>query len=190
MHEGIQFLLNAQAEERLFGMDAQTALQLIPHLINFIALAIFLTFILYRPVRDFLNERADRIARELDDAEATRVSANKLKAQYEQRLKDIEMERTHILDDARKLAMERRSREIADTKDEITMMKARADLEIAGELARVKEQVERSIIDVSAAMASKLMATKIDTKTHNRLFDEAMAELEATVFKPASAATV
>jgi F0F1-type ATP synthase membrane subunit b/b' len=49
----------------------------------------------------------------------------------------------------------------------------------------VKDQVEQAIVEVSCEMAGKLLATTIDPKTHNRLFDEAMAELESTVFKPA-----
>ena len=183
----MQFLLNAQVEERLFGMDMQTFLALIPMLVNFIVLAVILTFILYKPVRDILNERAARIARELDEAEATRKSANEMKAQYEQRLKDIELERSAILDDARKLATERRNRDIAEVKEEINALRNRANMEIEGEMTRVKEQVEQSIIDISADMAGKLLAANIDTNKHNRLFDEAMAELEATVFKPRAA---
>jgi len=185
----LHFLINASVEERLFAIDAQTFIALIPHLFNFIILAIFLTFILYRPVRQFLNERANKIAHDLDEAETARMSANDLKALYEQRLKDIEQERTLILDDARKLAMERRNRDIADVKEEIAALKARADMEIAGELARVKEQVGQSIIDISIEMASKLLSAQIDANAHNRLFDETMAELEETLFKPASTMT-
>ncbi|MCL2364943.1 MAG: F0F1 ATP synthase subunit B [Defluviitaleaceae bacterium] len=186
MNQFMLFLLNANVEERLFAMDAQTFRQLIPHLFNFIPLAIFITFILYKPVRNLLNERAARIARDLDEAETARTSANELKAQYEQRLKDIELERSIILDDARKLATERRNREIAEVKEEIAAMKTRAQLEIAAELAYVKEQVEQSIVDISTAMAGKLLTTTINAKAHSRLFDEAMAELEETIFKPAA----
>lgn len=185
MNQGFIVLLNAAPEPRLFGMDMQTFLQIVPHLFNFILLAVLLTFILYKPVRAFLHERANRIARELDEAEATRAAANALKEQYEQRLKTIEMERTTILEEARKLAMERRSRDLAETKTEMDALKARAMLEISSERDRVKDQVEQAIVEVSCEMAGKLLATTIDPKTHNRLFDEAMAELDSTVFKPA-----
>jgi F-type H+-transporting ATPase subunit b len=181
LNQGILFLLNA--EPRLFGMDQQTFLQLVPHLFNFIALAVLITFILYKPVRAFLHERADRIAKELDEADTTRKAAIALKDQYEQRLKDIEMERTAILDDARKQAMERRNRDMAEAKKEIEALKARAGVEIAAELDRVKDQVEQAIVEVSTEMAGKLLAATIDPSIHNRLFDEAMAELETTVFK-------
>jgi len=181
------FVLNAGVEERLFGMDAQTFIQLVPHLVNFIILAIVITKILYNPVRNVLNERASRIAREFDEAEAARTAANEIKAQYDQRLKDIELERTAILDDARKLAAERRNTDLAEVKKEVAALKARADIEIAAELARVKDQVEQAIVEVSSEMAGKLLGVTIDPTIHNRLFDEAMAELEATVFKPTAA---
>jgi F-type H+-transporting ATPase subunit b len=187
----IFFILNTRTydvchacNERLFGIDEQTAIQILPPLINFILLAIILTFILYKPVLAFLHQRANRIARELDEAEATRNAALELKAQYDQRLKDIEMERTAILDDARKLAAERRNREIAEVKKETDALKARADIEITAEKNRVKDQIEQAIVEISSGMAGKLLAVTIDPAIHNRLFDEAMAELEATVFKP------
>ncbi|MCL2604537.1 MAG: F0F1 ATP synthase subunit B [Defluviitaleaceae bacterium] len=183
MNQGFIFLLNAEPVPRLFDLDLQTFLQMLPALVNFIVLALVLTFILYKPVRAFLHERANRIARELDEAEATKQAAIALKEQYEQLLKGIELERTAILDDARKLAMERRSRDMTETKKEIEDLKARAGVEIAAELDRVKNMVEHAIVEISSEMAGKLLNVTIDPSIHNRLFDEAMAELEATVFK-------
>jgi len=189
LNQGFISLLNVPMEPRLFGMDSQTFLQLVPHLFNFILLAVLMTFILYKPVRAFLHERADRIAKELEEADATRLAANALKDQYEQRLKDIEMERTAILDDARKQAIERRNRDMADTKKEMDALKARAQIEITAERDRVKDQVEQAIVEISTDMAGKLLAASIDATAHTRLFNEAMAELEATVFKPAAVET-
>jgi F-type H+-transporting ATPase subunit b len=188
MNPIFMFLLSTEPEPRLFGLDSQTFIQIAPILVNFILLALLLTFILYKPVRAFLHERADRIARELDEAESTRQAAIALKDQYEQRLKDIETERSAILDDARKQAIERRNRDMAETKKEIEALKSRAGIEIAAELDRVKDLVEQSIVEISSDMAGKLLNATIDPSIHNRLFDEAMAELEATVFKPTGAA--
>ncbi|MCL2501418.1 MAG: ATP synthase F0 subunit B [Defluviitaleaceae bacterium] len=183
MNQGFIFLLNAEPTPRLFDLDLQTFLQMAPALVNFIGLAVILTFILYKPVRAFLHERAERIARELDDAEAVKQAALALKEQYEQLLKGIELERTAILDDARKQAAERRNRDMAETKKEIEDLKSRAGVEIAAELDRVKDMVEQAIVEISSEMAGKLLSVTIDPSIHNRLFDEAMAELEATVFK-------
>jgi F-type H+-transporting ATPase subunit b len=190
VNEGFAFLLAAEPVPRLFGMDLQTALQVIPHLVNFIVLALLLTFILYKPMRAFLHERAERIAKELDEAEGIRAAAIELKSQYEQRLNDIELERSAILDDARKQATERRNRDIIEVKKEVEALKARAEIEIEAEKNRVKDQVEQSIVEISSEMAGKLLAVTIDSGIHRRLFDEAMAELEATVFKPTASAAV
>jgi F-type H+-transporting ATPase subunit b len=183
--QGIILLLNAAPEPRLFGMDQQTFLAIVPHLFNFILLAVLLTFILYKPVRAFLHERADSIARELDEAEAARTAALALKDQYEHRLKTIEMERTVILEDARKLAIERRNRDMAETKKEIDALKMRAGQEIAAERDRIQDQVEQAIVEISCEIAGKLLTANVDPAVHKRLFDEALAELDETVFKPA-----
>ena len=188
MNQGF-FLLDTGGRtfRELFNLDAQTFIQILPILVNVVALFVLLTYLLYNPVRNFMARRSERIAAQLDEAEATKAAAHVLKDEYEQKLKDIEQERSAILDEARKLAAERRARELADAKKEAEAIKARAMIEIAAERDRVKDQVEQAIVDISAGMAGKLLGANIDTAAHSRLFDEALAELDATVFKSADA---
>ena len=181
-------MLESGTSRLLFNLDAQNFISLIPIFINVVFLAVVLTYLLYNPVRNFMAKRAERVALQLEEAEATRSSAMSLKEQYEQKLKDIEIERNAILDEARKQAADKRNRDMAETKKEVDGIKARANLEIAAERDRVKDQVQQAIIDISTDMASKLMSVAIDNNVHNRLFEEALAELEATVFKPAAPA--
>jgi F-type H+-transporting ATPase subunit b len=187
-NQGFTFLLNGvtYAYRPLFSLDPQTFISLIPIFINVVLLAVVMRWLLYNPVRNFMAKRAERVAGQLEEAEAIRAEAIALKNQYEQRLKDIEVERNAILDDARKQAVERRNRDMAETKKEVDAIKARATVEITAERDRVKDQVQQAIIEISSDMASKLLHTSIDPAAHNRLFDEAMDELEATVFKPAT----
>jgi F0F1-type ATP synthase membrane subunit b/b' len=59
---------------------------------------------------------------------------------------------------------------------------------IATELEQTKGAVHQAIIDISTDMAAKLIAAAIDQKAHDRLFSEALTELESTMaFKTESA---
>ena len=139
--------------------------------------------LLYRPVREFLNKRAERINNELQDASDKMKTAQDLRAEYEQKIRDIELERGAILDEARKQANDKRNELLTETKSELETLKERASLEMVAERERVKDQIHQAIVDISSDMAAKLITMTIDQKTQDKLFDEAMAELETMVFK-------
>lgn len=158
-------------------------IDMIPNLFNFLAIAVLLTFLLYKPVKKILQARADRVAGELADAAESKASAAELKAQYEQKVKDIELERATILDEARKEASDRRTQMLDDAKHEVQELKNRAARDIATEKEQVKNTVYQAIVDISTDMAARLISATVDKTAHDRLFSEAMDELEATAFR-------
>jgi F-type H+-transporting ATPase subunit b len=117
---------------------------------------------------------------ELRDAEDKNLTASELKAKYEQKVSEIENERMSILDEARKQAGERRTQILNEAKAEAQDVKERASRDIASEREQIKSAVVEAIVDISADMASRLITTNIDKNAHDRLFAEALAELEAT----------
>jgi len=169
-------------------MDAQMFIDMLPNLINFAVLAGLMTLLLYFPVKKLLKARADRVEGEMNDAAISKASAAELKVHYEQKVRDIEKERTSILDEARKQANDRRSQILEDAKVEAQESKERAARDIATEKEQIKSEVYQAIVDISTDMAARLISVSIDKSAHDKLFSEAMAELEATAFKTDSVA--
>jgi F-type H+-transporting ATPase subunit b len=153
-------------------------------LINFIFLVWLMRKLLYKPVTNILKNRADRVAQDLQDATDKNVKAQELYVEYEQKVKDIEAERTAILDATRKQANDHRVAIVEAAKIEAQELKDRATRDINTERERVKEEVHQAIVEISTDMAEKLISATIDKNAHSKLFAEAMADLEATVFKP------
>jgi len=164
----------------LLDMDLQMFIGMLPNLFNFIATAVLLTWLLYKPVRKILQARADRVEGEMKDAAMNKATAEELKTQYEQKVRDIEKERNEILDEARKLANEKRDKIVEAAKAEAQDVKDRASRDVAAELEQIKGTVHQAIIDISTDMAAKLIAAAIDKSAHEKLFSEALSELEAT----------
>jgi len=183
------FLSGMEWHRSLFGLEMQTFIDMIPNLFNFVLVAAFLTLLLYKPVKKILQARADRVMSELDDAENKNLTAQELKAKYEQKVTEIEQERASILDEARKQAGERRTQILNEAKSEAQDVKDRAARDIATEREQIKSAVIESIVDISTDMAARLITTNLDQNAHDKLFAEAMAELEATTaFRPESVA--
>ena len=167
----------------IFSLELSTFLNMLPNLLSVVLLAVIMTRLLYNPIKKILADRAERVANELKDAEDKNLSASELKIKYEQKVRDIELERADMIEAARKEAKERQAQIVEEAKTEANNLKDRAAREIAQEKVRFKDAVHEAIIDISTDMAAKIIEATIDKSAHDKLFAEALAELETTVFQ-------
>ena len=170
--------LTAVPEGRVFGLDLQTAFEIASQLINASILAGLLFFILYKPVRNFMQKRAERVKAQMDRAAADMATADTLKAQYQENLAGIEGERVEILDSAHRLAAQKSKGIVDESKSEAEAIKKQARLDIQYEQEQVKDALKLHVIALSSAMAAKIVAHAVDPEVQDRLFYEALSELE------------
>ena len=169
---------DAIPDGRVFGLDAQTLVGVGIQLFNVLLLAGLLTYILYKPVRKYLQGRTDKIAGQLDRAQEAMAEANAAKALYNQRLEEIERERLEVLESARKLGVEKRNEILNAVKKETDAMRERVKVEMQREQERVSEEMKLFIIETSSAMAEKILSHAIDKETQDKLFTDTIAELD------------
>lgn len=165
-------------EGRLFALDQQTLISTAILLINFIILAVVLGLILYKPVQQYLRERTERISGQLEDAQAKVAQAEALKAEYEAKIREITVERSLSLEAARLEAVERTRHMLEEARHEAAIIKQRAEESIQLEKQRLTRETRQHIVEISALMTEKLVRKTINSETHERLFEEALAELE------------
>ncbi len=146
-------------------------------LINDIVIIFILAKLLYNPVRTFLANRKERIANSISESEGALKEAYSLKAEYENKLANIEKERIEILDDARKVAKEQEAQIIAAAREEAEILKNRAETAIKLEEERARDDMRKNIIDLSTVLASSVIAKNIDENTQNKLLDEVIEGL-------------
>jgi len=163
---------------RVFGIDSQTLIQVIAHITNVAVLAAVLAFLLYRPVRDILNKRTDRIQGQLMQAEEELEKATELRKKFEQKMSEVEREREEILSEARKVAADSSRRLLTDAKVEADAIKERAASHVEMEWKRAENDMRTAIIDVSGVMAEKFVSLSINEDAHDKLFDETISDLE------------
>ncbi len=173
-------LLSAQAASagRVFALDSQTLIGIAIQLINAVILAVVLGFMLYNPVKDFMRKRTERIQAQRDEADAALAKANNLIAEYDSRLKNIEDERTRMLEAARLEAADESKTILAEAKQEADKIRERSLAAVSEYRKRLQEETRLYIIETASLMAQKFVAEAIDDETQDRLFEEALSELE------------
>ena len=87
----------------LFNLNPQLLFDAALLAIAVFFLYLLMSYLLFNPARKLLKDRQDRIAAEIDDANADKESAAALKAEYEAKLKEVdkeaELEKKHAMDD-------------------------------------------------------------------------------------------
>ena len=163
--------------ERLFDLDMQLV-----HDVILLAIAVFflflaMSYLLFNPVRKMLEDRKLKIRTELDDAATDKADAAALKAQYEEKLKNIDKEAEAILSEARQKALHNEAKIVEEAKEEAARIIARANEEALLEKKRVVDEMKQEMISVAAAMAAKVISANIDINIQNQLVDETIKEM-------------
>ena len=163
--------------ERLFDLDFQLLNDAVLLAIAVFFLFLIMSNLLFNPARKLLQDRKDGIARDIADAKKDKEEAEKLKAEYEAKLKDINKERDAILAEARQKALKNETKIISDAKEEAAAIIARANEEAELEKKKVADEVKQEMISVAAVMASKVVAANIDTTIQSTLVEQTLKEM-------------
>lgn len=165
-------------EGRVFGLDQQTLIQIGMQLLNAIILAVVLTYLLYKPVKNFLRQRAEKIQTDISSAENQMTQANELIKQYEQKIADIQIERTQILAQAEVVAQENSKRIIEDAKKEAEVIKEQQLQRAYDDSRRIQEEMRAQVIDFSALIAEKFIQKEMDEEQRDSYVNRITAAME------------
>ena len=171
-------LAAAVPEGRAFALDMQMFISVGIQLINACILAYALSRILYKPVTNILSTRAEKINGQLSKAEQDMQEAGRLREMYEAKLAEIDVERIAILDAARAEAAQNSKQLLDESRREVTGIKERAVADVQKERENLHQEMAVYILEVSMMMASKFISQTIDKETQDRIFREAIDELE------------
>lgn len=163
--------------ERLFGLDAQTLFDAFIVAVNMFILFAFLSYFMLNPIRALLKKRQDRIANDKEQAENDKVAAEKLKQEYDAKIKNVEKDAELILSEARKKALKSEERIVDEAKAEAARIIAHAKTEAELEKKKAADDIKKEIIAVATLMAGKVAAVSVDEKTQNVLVEETLKEI-------------
>ncbi len=134
--------------------------QILLHLFNFAILSLGLYLLLYKPVKSFMDKRAEAIAKQETEAKARLDEAEALKSEYQKRLEDADKEAQSIKAKAMEQAQSAADAKLKEA--EIAKEKIISDARAAAQRQkeRTLEESKQEIIELAAQMAEKVLRTK------------------------------
>ena len=168
---------------RLFNLDFQLIHDAVIVLISVFFLFLILSYNLFNPVRKMLEDRKNKIKGKLDDAAENQKEADRLRAEYEAKMAEADKEAENILQGARKKAQLNEERILKEAKEEASRIRKRALEEARLEQNRVQDDIKKEMVSVAAAMASKVISSRIDTTVQDELVDETLKEMDGSTWQ-------
>ncbi|HUN12496.1 MAG TPA: F0F1 ATP synthase subunit B [Rhabdaerophilum sp.] len=149
----------------------------------FIALVIFLAVVVYMKVPGMLgkslDERANKIRSELEEARRLREEAQQLLAEFQRKRKEAEREAGDIVAAAKREAGSLVEDAKKKTDEYVTRRTALAETKIAQAERDAVNEVRSRAVDIAVEAARKLISDKVDTKTGGDLFKASLDQLKS-----------
>jgi F-type H+-transporting ATPase subunit b len=127
------------------------------------------------PLTKMLNDRRERIAQGLADAEQARKDREASVAERQTTLVEARREAKEIIDRAQKVAQESRDADIAATKAELDRMRERAAAEIEGEKQRALLDLRGEVANLALSAAGQVVGETMSDPRQRRLVEEFLA---------------
>lgn len=170
------------------GLEWQTIIQslnltIVANWINFGILVAVLSWLLFRPAKEFIQEKRERIKSRIDNAQEKEKTAQELKKEKEQELREAKERRSEVIERA-----ERRTEEIIEEGREEAEKEAERIVEQAKKEAEQEKQeafgeLEEEYVDMALAGAEKVLEREINREDHEKFLDSLFDQLKEKELK-------
>ncbi len=147
-----------------------------------IAFLVFVLFLVWRGVPKLVNklldQRADDIRGELEEAKRLREEAQEIFASYERRLQEVEAEAQDIVKQAETNAKAAAEGAKADLETQMERRLAQGKEQIASAEAAVERQIKANAADIATRAAQAVLAEKLGGKSADELIALAIDETD------------
>lgn len=139
-------------------------------------------FVLARLAFPRIGEALDKRQRAIEDSieasERTRTEADRLLAEYRERLSDARAQADDIVARARRTGESQEAEAIAEARRKREEMLEQARRDIQTETRRAIQEIRREVADLTVAATEKVTRKSLDSEDQRRLVEDALSELD------------
>ena len=144
---------------------------------SFILLLVLIKKFAWSNITGIFEERAEKIASDIDRAEEARQTAEVLAQKREDELAGSRKEAKTIIENAKETAEKSKASILADAKLEAGRLKEKANQEIAQNKAEALQSVKGEVADLTISLAGKIISQNLDVHAHKELIDQYIDQL-------------
>lgn len=151
--------------------------QILISLVNLLLIFLIVKKFLFGPVKKLMAARQAELDHQYAAADAAQKQAMESKDAWEQKLQGAEEEANAIITDATDTAKRRSEQIVSDATLRAEGIVSRAEEEAILERKKATEDMKREIVDVSAAIAEKMLEREIRVEDHRVMIDSFIEQI-------------
>ncbi len=144
---------------------------------SFILLLVLIKKFAWSNITGIFEERAEKIASDIDRAEEARQKAEVLAQKREDELAGSRKEAKTIIENAKETAEQSKANILADAKLEAGHLKEKANQEIAQNKVEALQSVKGEVADLTISLAGKIISQNLDSHAYKALIDQYIDQL-------------
>jgi F-type H+-transporting ATPase subunit b len=148
-------------------------------LINFGIFLAIMSRLAWKPLKQYMSDRHDEIAKNLDEAAVLRAQAEKTLKQYEEKIGGIDREIDTLLAQIKKEAEAEKARIIATAEADAKRLKEDAERQIAAEIDRARRELRRGVIEAAVGAAEDSLKKQIGSDDQRKMAEKYVHDVEA-----------
>ena len=152
---------------------------LISQIVNFVLLLILLRVFLYKRILKMLDERRQRIAQSIEDAEKAAQARQKAEEEYQRQVEEMAQERERLMAEMTAEVAREREQLLAQARAEAEAVladrRAQADLE----RQRMLKDLRGQVAALAIAAANKVIGDALDERRQRQLVEEFFSGIRA-----------
>lgn len=145
--------------------------------LNFLLLLFLLQQFLFRPVLSALSNRETRIRESIENAEQVKQQVARAQQDYEARLNEARQEAARILAQANERAKVVEQEVVANARQEAERIQVEARAQIQQEREQLLRGLQAQLGNLVIQTASTVVGQELNSRGHERLIQEAIADL-------------
>ncbi|MEZ5154786.1 MAG: F0F1 ATP synthase subunit B [Solirubrobacterales bacterium] len=131
-------------------------------------------------IQQALEERAEKVNQNIDEAERLRAEADELLTEYRERLKEAREQADDIVARARKASDAAKAEATAEGKAKHDELVAAARKDIEAETRRSLDQIRKEVADLTVLATEKVARKSLTPDDQKRLVEDALSEVDFT----------
>ena len=142
----------------------------------FLILLVLLKKFAWGPLMGVMDQRAELIATEIEQAEKSRVESKELLEEQRNLLKEARNDAQAIVESAREQGESQREDIVKVARNEVARLKEEASLEIASEREKAVAAVREEFVSLSVLAASKVLGRELSEEDNRAIIEETIAK--------------
>ncbi|MBD5559809.1 MAG: F0F1 ATP synthase subunit B [Clostridia bacterium] len=141
------------------------------YIINIVILFFVLRWLLYKPITKFLEDRTDRVQKEINEAARKQTEAEQLKAKYDGMVSGAQGMAAEIVSKGKTLADDRARQIVNEAAAQAAELRERAEQQIEEEKKQALLELRQEVTQMAIQIASKILEREVTYADNKQIID-------------------